>query len=76
MTASPYRGEGRSYVDLESSIFYRLAEGARETNKRQPPVPLPPRLLAHLRRWADKGTDQRVFRGMEWAASAVGEDRL
>src|SRR6185437_11182459 len=50
LTASPYPGEGRSYVDLERGIFYRLAEGARETNKRQPPVPIPPRLLAHMRR--------------------------
>ena len=42
-------------VDLDSSIFYRLAQGKRATNKRQPPVPLPGRLLAHLRRWAAKG---------------------
>ena len=54
LTASPYPGEGRSYVDLERGIFYRLAEGARETNKRQPPVPIPPRLLAHMRRWVDR----------------------
>ena len=31
LTASPCRGEGRSYVDLERGIFYRLAEGARAT---------------------------------------------
>ena len=36
-------------------MFYRRAEGARETNKRQPPVRLPPRLLAHLRRWKERG---------------------
>jgi len=53
-TASIRRGEGRSYVDIDNGIFYRLAEGRRETNKRQPPVPIPPRLLAHLRRWRDK----------------------
>ncbi len=49
--ASPIAAIGRSFVDLERGIFYRLAEGARPTRKRQPPVPLPPRLLAHLRRW-------------------------
>ena len=36
LTASPYRGDGRSYVDLEAGIFYRLAEGSRETNKATP----------------------------------------
>ena len=46
--ASPVRAEGRSFVDLANGIFYRLAQGQRETNKRQPPVPIPPRLLAHL----------------------------
>jgi integrase len=44
-----------SFVDLENGIFYRLAQGQRETNKRQPPVPIPPRLLAHLRRWHTTG---------------------
>ena len=62
--ASPCRGEGRSYVDLERGIFYRLAEGARATNKRQPPVPLPRRLLAHLRRWVAKGIVTEHF--VEW----------
>ena len=53
-SASFERGEGRSFVDLDNGIFYRLAQGRRETNKRQPPVPIPPRLLAHLRRWKAK----------------------
>jgi integrase len=49
--ASPYRAEGRSWVDLDAGLFYRRPEGQRETNKRQPPVPVPPHLLAHMRRW-------------------------
>ena len=53
--ASPVRAEGRAFVDLANGIFYRLAQGQRETNKRQPPVPIPPRLLAHLRRWHATG---------------------
>ena len=46
---------GRGYVDLERGVFYRRAQGARETKKRQPPVRLPDRLLAHLRRWERQG---------------------
>ena len=45
-------------------IFYRLAEGARATNKRQPPVPLPRRLLVHLRRWVARGIVSEYF--VEW----------
>jgi integrase len=63
-SASPYRDKGRSFVDLEAGIFYRLAEGQRITNKRQPPVPLPPRLLAHLRRWQSMGLFKTFF--VEW----------
>ncbi|MBX3121602.1 MAG: site-specific integrase, partial [Nitrospira sp.] len=62
--ASPYRSEGRSYVDLDQGLFYRLAEGSRATKKRQPPVPLPPRLLAHMRRWVGKKIAKQHF--VEW----------
>ena len=44
--------DGRSFVDLERGIFYRKAIGKRATKKRQPPAPVPPRLLAHMRRWS------------------------
>ena len=54
-SAAIQKGHGRSFVDIDHGIFYRLAEGRRETKKRQPPVPIPPRLLAHLRRWKAKG---------------------
>jgi hypothetical protein len=50
-SASPYAEPGRSYVDLERGMFYRKPIGKRATKKRQPPAPIPPRLLAHLRRW-------------------------
>jgi hypothetical protein len=53
-TASPYSEPGRSYVDLDRGIFYRKAIGRRVTKKRQTPAPIPPRLLAHLRRWRDR----------------------
>jgi integrase len=39
------------WVDLERGILHRRGSGQRETNKRQPPTRIPPRLLTHLRRW-------------------------
>jgi integrase len=60
-TASPKREEGRSFVDLERGIFYRLAVGKRATAKRQTPAPIPPRLLAHLRRWVRLGVAREHF---------------
>ncbi|TIX38190.1 MAG: site-specific integrase, partial [Mesorhizobium sp.] len=52
--------KGRGYVDLDRGIFYRSADGAKKTKKRQPPVRLPDRLLAHLRRWACTDLDIRT----------------
>src|SRR5262249_60686692 len=66
---SPRQGEGRSFVDLERGIFYRLAEGARPTKKRRPPAPIPPRLLAHLRRWHAKGIIKEHF--VEWNGKPI-----
>jgi integrase len=68
-SASISRGIGRSHVDLDQGIFYRLAEGRSETKKRQPPVPVPPRLLAHLRRWAAKGVIRDAV--IEWNGMPV-----
>src|SRR6202044_3909329 len=53
-SASPHPREGRSFVDLERGIFYRKQIGKRATKKRQTPAPIPPRLLAHLRRWKER----------------------
>ena len=39
------------WVDTEKGVLYRRGAGEAETKKRTPPVPIPPRLLAHLRRW-------------------------
>jgi integrase len=52
--ASFERQEGRGWVDLEAGVFYRRAAGKRETKKRTPPIRLPDRLLAHMRRWKAK----------------------
>jgi integrase len=51
LRASWVRGPGLSRVDTVNAVFDRHAEGARETNKRQPTVRLAPGLLAHLKRW-------------------------
>ena len=39
------------WVDLGKGVLYRRGEDQRKTNKKQPPVAIPDRLLAHLRRW-------------------------
>ena len=67
--ASPFPALGRSFVDLERGIFYRLAQGRTQSNKRQPPVPIPPRLLAHMRRWRDRGLIAKHF--VEFNGEAV-----
>lgn len=42
------------YQDLERGMVYRRGKGQADTaNKRRPLVKLPPRLLAHMRRWDD-----------------------
>ena len=44
-------------------------QGARETKKRQPPVRLPDRLLAHLRRWQRLGIAKQAV--VEWNGKPV-----
>lgn len=61
---------GSGYVDLEHGTFYRRAPESKQTKKRQPPAPLHPRLLAHLRRWERKGLSTRHV--VEWRGEGVG----
>jgi integrase len=60
-SASPVPAFGRSFVDLSAGLYYRRATGNPETNKRQPTVPVPPRLLAHMRRWTAQGLIKEHF---------------
>jgi integrase len=60
---------GRGYVDLDAGKFYRKALGARDTNKRQPTVEIPPRLLAHMRRWKRLGISNHSV--IEWCGKPV-----
>ncbi|RXH38742.1 integrase [Bradyrhizobium nanningense] len=67
--ASPIPAIGRSYVDLERGRYYRLKQGSAKTNKRQPTVPIPLRLLAHLRRWHRANPELKHF--VEYNGKAV-----
>lgn len=70
--ASPQKVKGRSWVDLDNGIFYRLQEGRKATNKRQPPVKLPIHLLGFLRRWSrtdEYGNTPEFF--VEWNGKPV-----
>lgn len=60
-SASPIAAIGRSFVDLDRGLYYRRRQGQIETNKRQPPMPVPPRLLAHLKRWHARGIIKKNF---------------
>ena len=60
---------GHPWIDLDQGVFYRRAEGQRETKKRQPPIKLPGRLLAHLRRWQRLGLCRRF--AIEWNGDPV-----
>jgi hypothetical protein len=60
---------GRGYVDLDSGIFKRKPDNKEATSKRQPTVPLPPRLLAHMRRWGRLGISKHSV--IEWQGRPV-----
>ncbi|MEH2471401.1 hypothetical protein V1281_007409 [Nitrobacteraceae bacterium AZCC 2161] len=68
-SAAPHRAEGKAFVDLHNGIFYRLAIGKKASTKRQTPVPIPDRLLAHMRRWARVGIATSHF--VEWNGKPV-----
>jgi integrase len=60
---------GRGYVDLERGVFHRRPADACETKKRQPPMRLPNRLLAHMRRWQRLGIAKSAV--IEWNGKPV-----
>jgi integrase len=66
--ASLYPATHTGWIDLEAGVFHRRAPGTAETKKRKPPVRLPDRLLAHMRRWRARGQRRLV----EWNGQPVG----
>lgn len=55
LNASFERAFGRGHVDLTQGLWHRRGQGVRATKKRQPPIPLPGPLLAHMKRWKKNG---------------------
>jgi integrase len=39
------------WIDLTAGVLYRRGTGTADSGKRRPPLPIPPRLMPHLRRW-------------------------
>jgi integrase len=60
----------------ERGIFYRKPIGKRATKKRQTPVPIPPRLLAHLRRWKGPEADRHLLYRVQRQAGRICEGRV
>jgi integrase len=57
----PFQRSAASFVDLDRGRYYRRQQGSARTNKRQPTVPIPLRLLAHLRRWHQIDPEAKHF---------------
>lgn len=65
------------HVDTAAGMLYRRARGQAETKKRQPPIRVAPRLLAHLRRWERLGARWVVsFRGQGVASIKTAWARI
>jgi len=63
--ASFKKEEGRPFIDLEEGVFYRSWDDESVAkNKQAPPIRLPRRILAHMRRWHKLGATYAVeYRG-------------
>jgi hypothetical protein len=61
--------EGRGWLDDEHGVFYRRPIGRKRTKKRQPSIRVPPRLLAHTRRWKRLGIARNAV--VEWNGKPV-----
>jgi integrase len=61
---------GRGYIDVETGTFRRKPDNKKETSKKQPTVPVHPKLLAHIRRWQRKGISESAV--VEYRGKPVG----
>lgn len=57
------------FVDLDAGVIHRSGSGQRTSKKRQPPVAIPARLLAHMRRW--KAMDGNMRSVIHWNGGRV-----
>jgi integrase len=60
---------GYGLVDTVNGVFYRRPRGKKKTKKRQPSIRIPPRFLAHARRWVRLGIAKNFL--VEWNGRAV-----
>lgn len=65
------RNPSGGHIDLSAGVLYRRPDGAVETAKRRPPVPLPARLIFHCRRWKKLTTHGPV----EYGGKPVRKER-
>jgi integrase len=65
--ASFKREKGRPWVDTRGGFLWP-PERAKKTKKRNPPIPLPGKLLTHLRAWERNGARYVV----QWGDTSVG----
>lgn len=59
------------YVQTDRGLLFRRGARERETSKRQPPVRIVPRLLAHMRRWERMDLERRGKDGSPEPATHV-----
>ncbi|MBU2533694.1 MAG: tyrosine-type recombinase/integrase [Alphaproteobacteria bacterium] len=72
-TASFSEMERRGYINLDIGLWQKKPAGHVESNKRAPDIRLPPRLLAHMRRWRRLGAEHVVeFNGKPVAQVGKG----
>lgn len=57
------------WVDLERGLMFRRGIGEAESKKRTPPIPIPAKLLHHLRRWQREGSRHVVNMGGQRVAA-------
>jgi integrase len=69
MTVTEVKGYGRQkgHTEIYRGAEYRRAAGAVESSKRRTPLPIPPRLMPHLRRW--RRLTARYL--IEWAGKPI-----
>jgi integrase len=63
----------KGFVDLDKGVLRRLPANKQETSKKQPTTPLPPRLLAHMKRWHRLGISKNYV--VEYRGKPMGRTR-